>query len=61
MIVYKDMSFCSRDCGMTNCIRNKQNIEWENQLPVSFIRCTDCKNYEPYRPRAKKDYYEVNI
>lgn len=58
MIVYKDRAFCYRDCNVTECIRNKRNIEWSNELPVSFMRFTDCENYEPYRQREQKDYYE---
>lgn len=49
MIVYKDRAFCMQDCGRIECIRNKQNIPWENQLPVSFIRCDDCINWEKLR------------
>ena len=59
MTCYRDMSFCMRECGREDCLRNKQRMPWDNQLPVSFIRCSDCKNYKPYRTRTQKDYYEV--
>lgn len=58
MIVYKDRAFCIQECGRVECIRNKQNIPWENQMPVSFIRSDDCINWE--KPRDMKncgDFY----
>lgn len=58
VIVYKDRAFCYQDCGLTECTRNKQNIEWDNQLPVSFMKCSDCVNWEPYGKREQKDYYD---
>ena len=57
MIVYRDMAFCMRECGQTNCVRNKATIPWENRLPVSFMRCEDCVNWKPIEHGKLKNYY----
>lgn len=50
MICYRDMIFCSRDCGNSICIHNKKNIEdrpseyaW---MPVCFSNFSDCADYK---------------
>lgn len=58
MIVYRDMSFCMRDCGNIECKRNKTHIPWENELPVSYLRCLDCINWKPVKSGVIRDYYE---
>lgn len=58
MIVYKDRSFCLQDCGNYECIRNKRSIPWDNLLPVSFIKCSDCINWESTWDRDTRDCYE---
>ena len=52
MIVYKDRAFCMQDCGRNECIRNKANIPWDNDLPVSFIKGVNCVNHIPLRNRT---------
>lgn len=49
MICYKDMTFCSRDCNNTDCIRNKKNINKPKELdwmPVAYSDFKECKEWE---------------
>lgn len=50
MICYKDMTFCSRDCGNLYCTLNKKNLDdrpaeyaW---MPVAFANFSDCQEYK---------------
>lgn len=61
MICYRDMQFCSRDCGNLKCERNRRAIDERHyrrhgSLPLSVgdMRTEEC-GYEPPKegqPRA---------
>ena len=54
MLVYRDITFCSANCGNDRCFRNKADLPVKPDLPVCFANFMDtCEKYMKLPSKAE--------